>query len=260
MFKMLPIALLVGLVVGSLPCHAAISDAEAINRAGLQRMLGQRIAKNYLMIGTDTRPDLASSQLDGSIASVEENVQLLEEYASNDGIRKLLSEASQTWTKYRQLALTRPDPKQAAELMQLAERFLSQSDALVKEIERQSGNQVARLVNRSGRQRMLSQRIAMLYLALSWKLADPHLRTEFDAAVTEFERGLDELNKAPQNTEQINSQLEKIASQWKFARAGFSLAEDSRFVPTVIVTTSDSLLRKFDELTLEYERLAGSAR
>ena len=42
----------------------------------------------------------------------------------------------------------------------------------------------------------------------------------------------------------INRQLEQIAAQWRFARAGFSLADDSRFVPTVIVTTSDSLLRR----------------
>ena len=52
------------------------------------------------------------------------------------------------------------------------------------------------------------------------------------------------LNKAPQNTEAINRQLEQIAAQWRFAQAGFSLADDSRFVPTVIVTTSDSLLRR----------------
>lgn len=259
MFKTLPIVLLVGLMVGSLPCQADISEAEAINRAGMQRMLGQRVAKSYLMIGTDTRADLATSQLDESIASVEENVQLLEEFASNVGVRKTLNEAAQTWSKY-QLALTRPDPKQAPELLQLAERFLAQSEALVKEIERQSANQATGLVNRSGRQRMLSQRIAMLYLAMSWKLQEPHLRDEFDAAVAEFERGLDELNKAPQNTEQINRKLEKIGSQWRFARAGFSLADDSRFVPTVIVTTSDSLLRKFDELTLDYERLAGGSR
>ena len=78
MFKiLLPTSLLLGLLAGSLSCQAAISDAEAVNRAGMQRMLSQRIAKNYLMIGTDTRVDLAASQLDSSIASLEENAQLL---------------------------------------------------------------------------------------------------------------------------------------------------------------------------------------
>jgi hypothetical protein len=223
-------------------------------------MLSQRIAKNYLMIGTDTRVDLAGTQLDSSIASIEENAQLLNDYAPSESIRKALNEANQTWVQYRQIALTRPDRGQSAELLRLAERFLGQSEALVQEIERHSGNQAARLVNRSGRQRMLSQRIAMLYLAMSWKLPEQRLRGDFDAAVAEFERGLEELQKAPQNTEQISRQLDQIDTQWRFARAGFSLADDSRFVPTVIVTTSDSLLRKIEQLTLDYERLAGSAR
>ena len=261
MFKILTsTALLLGLLAGSLTCQAAISDAEAVNRAGMQRMLSQRIAKSYLMIGTDTRSDLASEQLDHSIALIEENADLLDTYAPNESIRKAMSEARQTWHQYRQVALTRPDRQQSAELLRLAERFLGQSEALVQEIERHSGSQGARLVNRSGRQRMLSQRIAMLYLAMSWKLPEQRLRGDFDAAVAEFERGLQELQGAPQNTAQINRQLEQVTAQWRFARAGFSLAEDSRFVPTVIVTTSDSLLRKMEQLTMDYERLAGSNR
>ena len=64
MFKiLLPTSLLLGLLAASSPCLAAISDAEAVNRAGMQRMLSQRIAKNYLMIGSETRVDLAASQL-----------------------------------------------------------------------------------------------------------------------------------------------------------------------------------------------------
>ncbi len=257
---LLRLALLAALLLAGLPGHAAISDAEAVNRAGMQRMLSQRIAKSYLMIATETRADLAASQLDASIASVEENTLALEDYASSSSVRKALDQAVETWQQYRQLALTRPDRQQSAELLRLADRFLTQSEALVLEIERQSGNQAARLVNRSGRQRMLSQRIAMLYLAMSWKLPDNRLRDDFETAVAEFDRGLQELRAAPQNSERINRQLEQVGTQWRFAQAGFSLADDSRFVPTVIVTTSESLLRKMEDLTREYERLAGSTR
>ena len=249
-------SLLLALLMTSISGHAAISDAEAINRAGMQRMLGQRIARSYLMIGTDTRVEQAASQLDSSIASVEENTQLLEGYAPNDSIRKLLNSAIETWHQYRQLALSKPDAKHSIEVLRLSERFLAQSEALVQAIERHSGNQAARLVNRSGRQRMLSQRIAMLYLAMAWKLPDAQLHSQFDEAVAEFERGLDELRKAPQNTESVVRQLEQVTAQWRFARAGFDLAENSQYVPTVIVTTSDSLLRKMEQLTEDYKRLA----
>ncbi len=58
--------LFLSLLLGTLPCQAAINDAEAVNRAGQQRMLSQRVAKSYLMIGTDTRTEQALTQLDQS--------------------------------------------------------------------------------------------------------------------------------------------------------------------------------------------------
>ncbi|WP_415845639.1 type IV pili methyl-accepting chemotaxis transducer N-terminal domain-containing protein [Stutzerimonas zhaodongensis] len=253
-------SLLATLFLSSVNAQAAISDAEAVNRAGMQRMLGQRIARSYLMIGTDTRVELAATQLDSSIASAEENAELLSGYAPNDSIRQALDDANETWLRYRQLALTKPDAQRSTEMLQLAELFLARSETLVQAIERHSGNQGARLVNRSGRQRMLSQRIAMLYLAMAWKLPDAKLRSNFDAAVMEFERGLEELRKAPQNTDTVRRQLEQVTAQWRFARAGFNLAEDAQYVPTVIVTTSDSLLRKMEKLTEDYQHLADEAR
>ena len=252
--------LLLGLLLGALPGQAAISDAEAINRAGQQRMLGQRIAKSYLMIGTQTRTELALTQLDASVASVEENSQLLGDYASSAAIRGAADEAGLTWQQLREQALAAPDKSRSLEMLKLAERFLAQSETLALRIEQHNGSQPAHLVNRSGRLRMLSQRIAMLYLALSWNLPDAELRSKFDTAVDEFDQGLDELHAAKQNTEQINDRLEHISNQWRFARVGFKLTEDGRYVPTVIVTTAESLLQKLEALTADYAQLAQAAR
>jgi len=246
------------LLLGSLPAHAAISDAEAVNRAGMQRMLSQRIAKSYLMIGTETRAELAIKQLDLSVATLEENTQLLAEYAPTPAIRAALNEAQETWQHFREAALSSPSKSGSLETLRLSDTFLAQSEKLVGLIEQHSGSQVAGLVNRSGRQRMLSQRIAKLYLALSWRLPDDRLRNDFQTAVKEFDTGLQTLRQALQNTPEINQELERIATQWRFAQAGFSLADDSRYVPTVIVTTTETLLWKFDALTQRYERLAQS--
>ncbi len=255
---LLSLSLALGLLTCSQPGQAAISDAEAVNRAGMQRMLSQRIAKSYLMLGTETRAEIAVVQLDQSIADLETNSQLLQEYAPTAPIRAALSEASETWQRYREAVLTSPNKERALQVLQLSEQALEQNEKLVKLIEQHTGNQVAQLVNRSGRQRMLSQRIAKLYLAMSWHLPAEQLRTEFDAAVQEFDQGIKDLRGAPQNTTEINQRLDQIATQWRFAQAGFSLADDSRYVPTVIVTTTETLLGKVNELTGRYEELANA--
>lgn len=234
------------------PAWAAIDDAEAMNLSGMQRMLSQRIAKSYLMIGAEVRSDQALQQLDQSVARFENNYQALAEYAPSAEIRAALEQVGESWQRYRELALSRPAREQAPRLLQLSDQLLVQSEALVQLIEAHTGSAGARLVNRSGRQRMLSQRIAKLYLALSWQLPIEGLEQQLQQATSEFEAAQQELLGAEQNTPQIAAALQKVEAQWRFARAGFQLSADARYVPTVITTTTETLLWQMNELTSAY--------
>ena len=86
------------------------------------------------------------------------------------------------------------------------------------------------------------------------------LDQQFQQAVDEFDKALGELQSAEQNTPAIKLALQKAEAQWSFSRAGFRLSGDSRFVPTLITTTTETLLRQMQDLTSAYEgvMLAGS--
>lgn len=253
--SILPTALLLLSALLALPCSAAISDAEAMNLSGMQRMLSQRMAKTYLMIGTGVRADVANTQFDQSLAKFESNYQALNDYAPNTEIRQALGTADSIWQEYRQLLLNSPSRESAPHVLVLSDKLLAQCEKVVQLIQQHTGSNSAVLVNRSGRQRMLSQRIAKLYLARSWRLPGAELEQQFQQAVEEFERALSELQNAPQNTPQITAALRKVEAQWSFSRAGFRLSNDSRYVPTVITTTTETLLRQMNELTSAYEAL-----
>ncbi len=234
------------------PAWAAIDDAEAMNLSGMQRMLSQRIAKSYLMIGAEVRSEQALQQLDQSVARFENNYQALAEYAPSAEIGAALEQVGESWQHYRELALSRPTREQAVLLLALSDQLLAQSEALVQLIEAHTGSAGARLVNRSVRQRMLSQRIAKLYLALSWRLPVEGLEQQLQQATGEFEAAQQELLGAEQNTPQIAAALQKVEAQWRFARAGFQLSADARYMPTVITTTTETLLWQMNELTNAY--------
>ena len=237
----------------SQPSWAILNDAEAMNLSGMQRMLSQRMAKTYLMIGSGVRAEVANEQFDQSLAKFESNYQALNEYAPTPEIRQALATAGSIWQEYRQLLLNSPSRESAPEVLALSDQLLLQSEKVVQLIQQNNGKSAALLVNRSGRQRMLSQRIAKLYLARSWRLPGAELEQQFEQAVNEFDSALIELLNAPQNTPEINAALHKVEAQWTFSRAGFRLSKDSRYVPTVITTTTETLLRQMNELTSAYE-------
>ncbi|WP_341303450.1 hypothetical protein [Pseudomonas sp. TMP25] len=80
-----------------------------------------------------------------------------------------------------------------------------------------------------------------------------NLLQNFEQAVGEFEVALDELQQASQNTAQISQGVTQAEAQWRFTRAGLKLTSDSRYVPTIISTTTETLLWQMNELTSQYE-------
>lgn len=261
MIKRLLTALLMFSMAWPVITHAGINDAEAINKAGRQRMLSQRIARSYMMLGAQINTLEAQKQLDESIGQFEQQYLELQDYAARDNSLNVeLKQLESAWIVYRSEVLGHPDKDQAAQILQQSDAVLAAADSLVHKIQDKSGLKSAKLINISGRQRMLSQRIGKLYLAMYWHISTPGLSQEFNKAMQEYESALDVLMHAPENTDNIRTQLHKVKAQWDFSKAGFKQYQEGRFVPMVIATTTDTMLRQMELVTAAYEGAVHAAQ
>ncbi|MFC3152890.1 type IV pili methyl-accepting chemotaxis transducer N-terminal domain-containing protein [Litoribrevibacter euphylliae] len=248
--------LVLTLIPLSFPIYSwGMTDAEAINKSGRQRMLSQRMMKSYLMLGADVKVEVAQKQLDDSVALFEQQFLELRDYAPSEEITNKLDKVESLWVVHRERIIAQPDKQHVADLMDQNLALLVACDQVVKAIEAHANVASAQLVNISGRQRMLSQKIAKAYIALYWKVEDTELKQEFQQAVQLFDESLQTLVDSDLNNEALNRSLRKVGNQWRFSQSGFKLGDDGRYVPTVISVTTESILKKMDQITKQYEEL-----
>ncbi|MCP4043885.1 MAG: hypothetical protein GY731_18335, partial [Gammaproteobacteria bacterium] len=132
---------------------------EAINKAGRQRMLTQRVLKAYFQMGMNVQYDFASKQLRSAVNLFDRQLAELQEFAPNAAIKKTLAKVKKLWVPFKAMATADVDRKKAGELRDMGEEVLRTAHKAVLQLQDSSGTSTARLVNIAGRQRMLSQRL-----------------------------------------------------------------------------------------------------
>ena len=241
------------------PARAQVFDInDAINKAGRQRMLSQRLAKAWLAIGQGVEAERAQRILNQSMALFDRQFIELKAYAPTPEIRATYAALEPIWSDYKTaLVGATPERAAAARLLALDARVLALAHQGTVQLEKHSGQALGRLVNLAGRQRMLSQRTAKFYLAQSWKADVPEARKELDTARAEFVQALKVLYEAPEATRSIKGELELAQQQWVFFENALQAGVTSATQKAVeVFTTSENILQVMDRVTGQYARLA----
>lgn len=226
--------------------------AEAINRAGQQRMLSQRLVKLYALACSRTDGAAAAVLMKESVQRVEDNLAALAADLSSATYGDLIAAAQAGWKELRALLEAPPKASELAKLDPKADAVLAQADALVLALEASGMAPQVHVVNVAGRQRMLSQRMAKLAL-LQAGAADPKaVELELLHTAAEFEQGLAALAQAPLSTPQIRTMLADGEAAWKDLRAAVpGAAQPSGRMK--VAAASEELLEVFDRLTRAYQ-------
>lgn len=232
-----------------------LSLAQAINKAGRQRMLSQRCAKAWLMKAMSVMPDKAAELLQSSMQLFDAQMQELSRLQPTAEVQTALVQLAADWQSYRAALLVPPSPDSAAQLYARNEAVLNAAHAATLAYERSSGTQVGRLINVAGRQRMLSQRMAKFVFFARYGVEAKASVDALAVARDEFAKALDLLKAAPQNTAQINNELALADQQWFFFQNALGEGNSPKSMQ-VIATTSERILEQLNLVVGLYEQLA----
>ena len=227
----------------------------AVNMAGRQRMLTQRMVKAYCQINLDVRRDEAREQLAQAVAQFDSQLTELKRFAPTLKVSESLAVADGLWVPFRKIITSPYSRENAEQVMVLNENLLQASQLVVTQLETLSGRPAARLVNIAGRQRMLSQRIAKFYMLRELGFQTPLVLDGLNSVKGEFLAAHAELRASPRNTDEINRLLDGVNLQWQLL--DYSISNKTVSLVEFVALTTEKIVQGMDQVTTRYEALGG---
>jgi nitrate/nitrite-specific signal transduction histidine kinase len=219
----------------------------AVDVAGKQRMFTQRMLKDYAMIGLDNSFGNPKEDLSKIMVAFEEHLDLLIDFNTDLETNKSLEKVKILWSAVKPALNEPPSKDKAGKMQEDLEALLKQSNEAVGFFAKQTGKASGEIINISGRQRMLSQRMASLYMLKVWGVNDPKFKEKMDKAMVLFEKSFKKLIQSDMNTPKITDLLNKAKKSFMFFK--IMNKSNSKFIPALIYKKSDEILKDMNTVT-----------
>lgn len=229
--------------------------ASAINKAGRQRMLSQRMVKAYCQLALNVEPVVSQKILQDSIVLFDAQLAELRTISVKPELQQAWDKENEFWAQMRPVVSGGVNNEGAKRLMELNENLLASAHKLTQLLEAESGKTAGHWVNIAGRQRMLSQRISKFYMLKKMGFNTPEISAGLEKAKGEFLSAHDALVKGAENNPAISTELRMAKTHWNFFNVALnSDSGDQIQILEMVADTSERVLSIMDRVTGMFEQ------
>jgi len=231
------------------PAKSSVSSEQMVNLAGRQRMLSQRMAKDYFYAGKNINKGNALKQLKKSLADFKKTQTLLSKEISDEEIKNLIVFVNMSLDEFVDISGEPYSVDNGTIILDLSESMLEGSQYVVQALTK--GKASNEIIDIAGKQRMLSQRIAKYYIAYQAGIKDDNTINQTKETVKEFDAILKKLIANPSNTIEIKKELAKVNKMWNIVYK-FYLNIEKGGLPIIVFSTTDDITKKMNKIVGMY--------
>ena len=248
--SLLATSLVGAMLLVTAPVQAQVNNLiEAVDQAGVQRMLTQRILKAYGLVVLNVKVSDHQKLLTDSVKQYDTILSDLQGFpGAEQEAKELMNTVRGLWEPVKRLASAPPALEKMSDLHHATDDLLAANEELVHELARETHSDVGHVVDISERQQMLSQRIAALYNLHALGVDEESYRESLDNATFEFMLGLEELIGYEGNTRSVNSALKKAKTQFRMLEFSVN-KEGNTYFPFVVSEAAKKILNSMHDVT-----------
>jgi len=242
---------------------------KAINISGKQRMLTQRIGKAYLYLLNNPNDSKAKNDLKITGLIFEKQNIILENNTSSGLTRNRINEVKTTWIKYKKFIESVPNKENAKKIINTNSTILKLTNNVVNAILLESqgssnsgdnyleeeNSELKQIINKAGRQRMLSQRLALYYFANKQGLKTEKTSKMLEKVFAELDNAINDLLISSFNNERIDAALGNVMSTWETISTNKEQLFMQGYKDAEIYKLSNTLTGSFNKITNLYEKV-----
>lgn len=250
--------------------YGELDYARAVNMAGRQRMLSQKIAKSYLLLTiNEINNNNTLAELNSSTKIFKKQLEILTENAETAAVKTSLKKAEALWLEFDNVINSTQNPTNSLKVSQLNTELLTACNDVVINIENKvikndklfspTHQELIETVNVSGKQRMLSQRICLYYAAL--KLF-PKNKTKYQGIlselINEFDSVINALKLNKHAIKELKEEFNAAIALWKELKTNKEDIINGKYELKSIYITTNDLTTRFNTITGIYQITASN--